>query len=47
MVVGAMACWCMVVAVGDNIVDILVVVGMVAGGVVMSMRWRTTCGLVQ
>ena len=36
-VVGAMACWCMVV--GDNIVDILVVDGLAAGGVVMSIRW--------
>ena len=43
-VVGAMACWCMVVAVGDNIVDISAVVGMMAGGVVMSMRCHVmTC----
>ena len=37
MVVGAMACWCQVVEVGDNIVDILVVDGMVVGGVLMSI----------
>ena len=41
-VVDAMACWCMVV--GDNIVDISVVVGMAVGGVVMSMRWKSAWG---
>ena len=39
MVVGAMACWCIVVAVGDNIVDILVVGGKAVGGVVVSIKW--------